>query len=235
MPGGGAGGGSDRGSRFGGRLSRARHGGWGTPSWRRPRNRDLPGSSACRNCAAWRPGLPCRSRPIARSASPARRYQSIPHAWWMPWSASLPEAHIELLDYSRQAVPEGQFHFDPRALRGSPTAAIWPGWVEFAAHRRFTVWAKVKLNLKARRVLAVDDLVPGRPIPAAAVAETLVDALPSAHAVFGIGHGGDRALAAGRHSGRRRRSCRPVGAGPAGDAWADGDGRGRRRGRPPGV
>jgi flagella basal body P-ring formation protein FlgA len=93
---------------------------------------------------------------------------------------SLPEAHIELLDYSRQAVPEGQFHFDPRALRGSPTAAIWPGWVEFAAHRRFTVWAKVKLNLKARRVLAVDDLVPGRPIPAAAIAETLVDALPSA-------------------------------------------------------
>jgi flagella basal body P-ring formation protein FlgA len=93
---------------------------------------------------------------------------------------SLPEARIELLDYSRQPVPEGPFHFDPRALRGSPTAAIWPGWVEFAAKRRFTVWAKVKLSLKVRRVLAVADLVPGRPIPAASVAETLIDALPSA-------------------------------------------------------
>src|SRR5208283_5944929 len=72
---------------------------------------------------------------------------------------SLPEARIELLDYSRQPVPEGPFHFDPRALRGSPAAAIWPGWVEFAARRRFSVWAKAKLNLKVRRVLAVADLV----------------------------------------------------------------------------
>ena len=93
---------------------------------------------------------------------------------------SLPEARVELLDYSRQPVPEGPFHFDPRALRGSPTAAVWPGWVEFAVNRRFAVWAKVRLNRKVRRVLAVADLAPGRPIPAAAVTEMLVDALPSA-------------------------------------------------------
>src|SRR5208283_5565523 len=37
----------------------------------------------------------------------------------------------------------------------------------------------VKLHLKLRRVLAVSDLIPGRAIPAAAVAEVLVDALPS--------------------------------------------------------
>jgi flagella basal body P-ring formation protein FlgA len=92
----------------------------------------------------------------------------------------LPEARIELQDYSRQPVPEGPFHFDPRTLRGSPTAAIWPGWVEYASNRHFTVWAKVKLNLKVRRVMAVADLVPGGPIAAAAVAETLVEALPSA-------------------------------------------------------
>jgi flagella basal body P-ring formation protein FlgA len=93
---------------------------------------------------------------------------------------ALPEARIELLDYSRQPVPEGPFRFDSHALRGSPSAAVWPGWVEFAAHRRFTVWAKVKLNLKVRRVLAVADLLPGKPISAASVVETLVDALPSA-------------------------------------------------------
>ncbi|MGP8248272.1 MAG: flagellar basal body P-ring formation chaperone FlgA [Bryobacteraceae bacterium] len=92
---------------------------------------------------------------------------------------SLPEARVELLDYSRQPAPEGPFHFDPRTLRGSPAVAIWPGWVEYAANRRFTMWAKVKLNLKMRRVVAVANLLPGRPIPAAAVTETLVDALPS--------------------------------------------------------
>lgn len=95
---------------------------------------------------------------------------------------ALPDARIELLDYSRQPVPEGPLHFEPHALRGSPSAAVWPGWVEFAANRRFAVWAKVKLNLKARRVLAVTDLAPGTPIPAAAVAEMWVDALPSAAA-----------------------------------------------------
>jgi flagella basal body P-ring formation protein FlgA len=112
----------------------------------------------------------CIARKTA-PADPARLVEAMGKA--------LPEARIELLDYSRLPVPEGAIHFHPETLRGSPGAAIWPGWVEFAPNRRFALWAKVRLNLKLHRVLAVTSLAAGKPIPAAAISEAVVDALPS--------------------------------------------------------
>lgn len=81
-----------------------------------------------------------------------------------------PEAHIELLEFSRQPAPEGVIHFSRGALHpGSGTSsnvALWSGWVQYGANRRFSIWARVHLTAQVQRVLALNDLSPGKPIEA---------------------------------------------------------------------
>ena len=81
----------------------------------------------------------------------------------------LPQARIEIVEYSRQPVPEGELEFPLAGLRGTPADGFWSGWVRYAGGRRFPVWVKVKAVILETRVVAAEALVPGRPIEAGQV------------------------------------------------------------------
>src|SRR5581483_6020043 len=67
--------------------------------------------------------------------------------------AALPEARIQLLDYSRYPVPEGPLDFASTGLRG----ATWSGAVRYGGRHRAPVWARVQVTVTANRVIAVRD------------------------------------------------------------------------------
>jgi flagella basal body P-ring formation protein FlgA len=81
--------------------------------------------------------------------------------------AQLPAAHIEILEYSRQAAPQGELEFPLSGLRQSPGGAWWSGSVRYAGQHRFALWARVKVVVPVARVVAIEPLQPGHPIDAA--------------------------------------------------------------------
>jgi flagella basal body P-ring formation protein FlgA len=77
----------------------------------------------------------------------------------MERALALPEAHIELLETSRQPAPRGEIVFDqavlPRPPAGDPTRpVVWKGYIEYGDKRRFGVWARVRITVRATRVVA---------------------------------------------------------------------------------
>ena len=76
----------------------------------------------------------------------------------------LPQAAIEIEDYSRQPAPAGDLAFPASSLRRAPRETLWIGYVRYAGNRRFTVWARVRLSIPVERVVAAADLAPNRPI-----------------------------------------------------------------------
>jgi flagella basal body P-ring formation protein FlgA len=98
----------------------------------------------------------CVTRPVA-APDPARLLAAM--------RRELPEATIEILEFSRQPVPEGEIEFPVRQLRRGAAGALWLGCVHYGGNRRFTIWAKVKVLIAVERVLAVGDLPSGQPIP----------------------------------------------------------------------
>jgi flagella basal body P-ring formation protein FlgA len=79
----------------------------------------------------------------------------------------LPQATIEIEDYSRQPVPAGELAFPASSLRRAPRETLWIGYIRYAGNRRVAVWARVNLSIPVERVVAAADLAPNRPIDAA--------------------------------------------------------------------
>jgi flagella basal body P-ring formation protein FlgA len=83
--------------------------------------------------------------------------------------ASLPEARIELIEFSRQPVPAGELRF-PRSGLPAGTApgapSFWRGAVRTGGQEDFPVWAKARLSVSGWRTVALAALAPGRPIRA---------------------------------------------------------------------
>jgi flagella basal body P-ring formation protein FlgA len=102
----------------------------------------------------------CVERPVA-SLDPTRLIEAM--------RAELPEARIEILDFSRQPAPHGELQFPRAGLRPIAGAAMWNGWIRYGGRHRFSVWARVKVTTSAARVVAAADLPAGRPIDAAAL------------------------------------------------------------------
>ena len=73
----------------------------------------------------------------------------------------LPEARIEILEFSRQPAPEGTLEFPVTGLQQGPAGGYWHGFVPFGLNHRFAVWAKVKVLVMAARVVAAEELKPG--------------------------------------------------------------------------
>jgi len=95
----------------------------------------------------------------------------------------LPEARIEILEFSRQPAPEGEIQFPVGGLHAAPgnplKPALWNGAVIYGGNRRFAIWASVAVHVSVPRVLAVADLWPGRPITAAQLVAEVREELPS--------------------------------------------------------
>jgi flagella basal body P-ring formation protein FlgA len=98
---------------------------------------------------------------------------------------SLPEAHIEIRDFSRQPAPAGEIQFPTAGLHPPPAGApprpaLWNGVVLYGGKRRFAIWAMVSVQVTVPRVLAVADLRPGQPIAAAQLVGEPREEFPSA-------------------------------------------------------
>lgn len=114
----------------------------------------------------------CVERPVA-PLDPARLLEAM--------KSTLPQAYIEILEYSRQPAPSGELAFAREGLReGSQrNGALWSGSVHYAGNRRFLIWARVKVAVGARRVLALADLKPGQPIEAGQILEQTREEFPA--------------------------------------------------------
>ena len=94
--------------------------------------------------------------------------------------AVLPEAHVQILDFSRRPVPEGDLEFPLSGLREWRAGCLWSGNVRYAGNHLFPIWARVAVSVKLQRVVAATDLQPGREITADLVRDQMQDAFPSA-------------------------------------------------------
>jgi len=79
-----------------------------------------------------------------------------------------PEAHIEILDWSRFPVPRGQIEF-PRAAvlaegSGPESAVLWKGLVKYGDRGRFSIWVRARIAVPAPQVTARETLPASRPI-----------------------------------------------------------------------
>jgi len=81
----------------------------------------------------------------------------------------VPDAHIELAETSLYPVPRGRIEFDLARL-GSPATpdqrdpVLWRGDVVYGEQHRFAIWARVRILVPCTRIVAVEELRPGRRI-----------------------------------------------------------------------
>jgi flagella basal body P-ring formation protein FlgA len=113
----------------------------------------------------------CVTRPAA-PLDPARLLAAL--------QSAMPNARIELLDFSRYPVPDGVLEFPPDGLRPVSSAAIWSGSIRYGGRHRVAIWARVNVSVAAPRVIAVRDLPAGRPIEPDALRAETRDEFPSA-------------------------------------------------------
>jgi flagellar basal body P-ring formation protein FlgA len=81
----------------------------------------------------------------------------------------MPEAKIEIVEYSRYGAPRGAIEFPRAGLAAppvaQPTAAVlWRGFVRYGGGRRFPIWARVRILVSRECVIAAETLPAGRPI-----------------------------------------------------------------------
>jgi flagella basal body P-ring formation protein FlgA len=91
-----------------------------------------------------------------------------------------PAARIELLDYSRQPVPEGVLEFPMSGLRPASAGGFWTGAIQYGGRHRLTVWARVIITVSAPRVIAAENLNPGKPLDRSALRVETAEDFPSA-------------------------------------------------------
>jgi flagella basal body P-ring formation protein FlgA len=171
---------------------------WIAPAPAPGMRRFFPRSELLRLAARWNVAAPagglCVERPAA-TLEPARLLEAMRRA--------MPEAHIEILGFSRQPAPAGELEFSRTGLRQTLAGEFWGGLVRYAGTRTFPVWAKVRVRVEAVRVIAAQDLRPGIVIRAGQVRLETSAEFPGGGAFATstedvVGKLGRRAVAAGK-------------------------------------
>lgn len=91
-----------------------------------------------------------------------------------------PEARIEIVELSRYPVPRGDLEFTRSGLPpGGATAVLWRGFVRYGSQHRFAIWARVKVTVRSTRIVATQNLPPGRRIEASQVRAEPTETFPS--------------------------------------------------------
>lgn len=88
--------------------------------------------------------------------------------------SALPAARIEVLDFSRQPIPPGELRFRAAELEATPaarSAVLWRGAVTAAGQGDFPIWARARIQVSGKRLVAAEWLPPGRPIERAQLRE----------------------------------------------------------------
>jgi flagella basal body P-ring formation protein FlgA len=94
---------------------------------------------------------------------------------------AMPAAHIEVVEFSRQPIPCGELRFPLSGLAADPTTPsplLWHGVVSAPGQNDFPVWAKVRIQVSGRRVVAIEALAPGRAIERRQLREELYEGSP---------------------------------------------------------
>lgn len=119
----------------------------------------------------------CVERPAAPLAPDALRTA-------LALAAGDPDARIELLDWSRYAVPRGPLEFPRSAAtaegNGPQAAVLWKGFVKYGERGRFSIWVRARIGVRLTQVCARADLSMGRPIQESQIQLTTVSASPFA-------------------------------------------------------
>jgi flagella basal body P-ring formation protein FlgA len=83
-------------------------------------------------------------------------------------AAGDPEARIEILDWSRYAVPRGVLEFPHTAAvpegNGPQAPVLWKGFVKYGERGRFSIWVRARIEVRITQVSARADLAVGRPV-----------------------------------------------------------------------
>ena len=93
---------------------------------------------------------------------------------------AIPAAEVELVDFSRFPAPVGDLVF-PRSGLGVNNSAmplLWKGYVVYGSGHHFPVWARVRLHVRLNRVIATDNLIPGKPVRTDQVRIEPLDGVP---------------------------------------------------------
>jgi flagella basal body P-ring formation protein FlgA len=98
----------------------------------------------------------------------------------------MPEAHIELFDFSRQPAPEGELVFPVSGLRQGARGGSWSGYVSYGGNHRFTLWARVKVTVARTRVVAAEDLKPGVTLDSTQLRVEMREEVPAAGMVSAV-------------------------------------------------
>ena len=75
------------------------------------------------------------------------------------------QATVELLDFSRYPVPHGEIQFPAGGRsRLAGSEVLWRGYIRYSSSRRFAIWARVRVWVLERRVVARVALPAGKSI-----------------------------------------------------------------------
>jgi flagella basal body P-ring formation protein FlgA len=94
-----------------------------------------------------------------------------------------PEARIEVVEMSKYPVPPGEILFTRSTL--PPAAAgpvVWRGFVRYGGERRFAIWARVSIQVRSKKIVAVENLAAGSRIDAKQVRLEEHEVYPSTQA-----------------------------------------------------
>jgi len=99
------------------------------------------------------------------------------------------EARVELLDFSRAPAPHGEIEFARSGLvapLGDPrTPVVWRGRLRYADNRSLPVWARVRVTVTCKRLVAAESLPAERPIQASQVRVETAERSPFTEAGMG--------------------------------------------------
>jgi flagella basal body P-ring formation protein FlgA len=94
----------------------------------------------------------------------------------------IPSAEVELVDFSRFPAPVGDLVFPRSGLSLTPStgSSFWKGYVIYGNDHHFTVWARLKVRVQLKRVIAIDNLVTTKPVRADQVRIEALEGVPDA-------------------------------------------------------
>ncbi|MCC6389694.1 MAG: flagellar basal body P-ring formation protein FlgA [Bryobacterales bacterium] len=100
---------------------------------------------------------------------------------------------IEILDFSRYPLPEGQLEFLRSGLMASPSArperaVLWRGRVLSDGRRTTPVWVRLRMHAERDLPVAAHDLIPGKPLTREDIIVTRQRVFPLQLAFADAGH-----------------------------------------------
>lgn len=95
----------------------------------------------------------------------------------------VPDAHLTILDFSRQTVPDGRMEFSLVGLskppENTPAAPVtWRGRLIYDGQRSVSIWAQVTVTVKRPGLVATEQIAAGEIVTASKIAVKILEQFP---------------------------------------------------------